>query len=200
MSQKGKKVSKQSQSDALSDGDATIAQSVEQLIRNEKVEGSTPSSGIKRRCGKHGDLTIEHVAVTQYKGKTQYQCRQCNRERARKHYANPEKRAKKQEKDRKYWEENKKAIMERRKRTQCNDKRRLAYCRNADAYRQQCNAKQAEYRRTLSDSYIKKLIQNGDKEIKFEDIPDSLVRLAREKVRLRREIKRKQRKERKDSE
>lgn len=147
------------------------------------------SEKIVKNCGKHGQLTLDQVHVYQYKGRTLRQCLQCKRDRARKHYDNPINREKKNEKDRQHWAENKETITKRRKEGDYNENRRKYYQKNIEKYREICNEKQKVYRENMHSTYVRKIIQNGDKDIPLGLIPDSMVELKRSIMMLKKGIR-----------
>ena len=137
------------------------------------------SSDIVKRCTKHGELTISQVHVYKYKGKTLRQCLKCNRDRARKHYETQENRDKKNAKDRERWRENKESITKKRKEGNYNANQRKYYYEKIEENREQYKAKQKKYRTELHDSYIKRVIQAGDKTIPLSSITQEMIQLKR---------------------
>lgn len=138
---------------------------------------------IIKKCAKHGDLIAKDVKAGIYKGKKYKKCRKCENERVKKYYAklysDPETHNKLKEKDKAYWKENKEKIKEKRLKNGDAESRRKAYKKYLPRYREHCNAKQKQYREELHDTYIRKIIQNGDKNITFDMIPQSMVNLKR---------------------
>jgi len=128
-------------------------------------------------------LTAKDVKTGIYKGKRYKKCRQCEHERVKKYYAkiyaDPDSYNKLKEKDKTYWKENKDKIKERRIKNDDAESRRKTYKKYAPRYREKCNTKQKQYREELHDTYIRKMIQNGDKNITFDMIPQSMVNLKR---------------------
>lgn len=147
---------------------------------------------IVKNCQKHGQLILSQVHVYKYKGRTLRQCLLCKRDRSRKHYADPFNREKKNTKDRQHWAENKETITKRRQDGNYNDNRRKAYHKNPERYREASNVKQQVYRDNLHDTYIKRIIQNGDKNIPLDSIPDGMVKLKRAIMMLKKGIRNKQ--------
>lgn len=150
----------------------------------------------KKICKVHGELQKSEIKSGIYRGKKYRKCKYCELERSRKYhtekYNDPEWVKQKHAKDKKRWDEKKEQITEKRQTPESLQKRRDAYKKLAPRYREKCNKKQKEYRDTLHDHYVKKTIQNGDKSIKFDSIPESMVNLKRSLMMLRRGIKNKQ--------
>lgn len=113
------------------------------------------------------------------RGRKYIKCRICERERARIYYNNN--KEKRNAADRKYFAENKEAILAKRK---ANPLIRRRYY-----YNDYSREKQNQYRDELHDSYIKKLIKNDDKNMSTDDIPAELIDLKRSVVQIKRTIK-----------
>lgn len=148
---------------------------------------------ITKECKAHGVLAIENMKVGIYRGKRYIKCRFCENERARAYtkrkYNDPEFVKKKHERDKKRWEEKKEEITKKRQQPEALEKRRNAYHRNLDKYREECREKQQRYRDNLHTHYIKKIIKNDDKTIKFSAIPKEMVDLKRAIMQLKKGIK-----------
>lgn len=144
-------------------------------------------------CAKHGELSEKDVKQGVYKGKKYRKCKYCELERSRKYhgkmYENEEWVKKKHATDKERWEKKKEEIKLKRQKPSALEKRRLTYAENPDKYRTKCNDKQKEYRETLHDHYVKKCIQNNDKELKFNKIPQSMINLKRSLMMLKKGIK-----------
>jgi hypothetical protein len=140
-----------------------------------------------KRCAKHGELSASQIKSGVYRGKKYNKCRKCENERFKKYR---DKNAEKlNEKDKAYWKENKPKITERRQAPERLAKRREWAQQNKDRYASYYAAKQKKYESELADPYIKKRIQNGNKLIRFDMIPNSLVELQRAIIKARRGIK-----------
>lgn len=144
-------------------------------------------------CKKHGDLTIKDLKTGIYKGKKYKKCKKCELERSRvyreKLYSDPATHEKEKQRNKKYWEENKQEIKQRRIKNNDPEKRRNQYKKYATKYRDYCNSKQKEYRENLHDSYIRKIIQNGDKNIPLMSIPPGMIKLKRAIIMARKAIR-----------
>jgi len=150
---------------------------------------------ILKICSKHGELNESGVRGGVYKGKKYLKCRQCEIDRAREYtkkiYEDAEKIKKKHANDKKRWETKKNEITLQRQKPESLEKRRDAYKKLAPRYREKCNEKQKKYREELHDSYVKKVIQNGNKSIKFDAIPQGMINLKRSIMMLKKSISRK---------
>lgn len=159
------------------------------------VDESVDENAIIKTCTIHGELTAAQCKMGTYNDKPYVKCHACELERSRvyhkKKYEDPEWVEKKHAADKKHWEENKDAIIKRRQRPEARVKRKENYTKYNERHRNDCNKKQQQYRDTLHDHYMKKIIQNGDKSIKFDDIPDAMVELKRATMMIKRGIKQK---------
>lgn len=148
---------------------------------------------IVKICQIHGELSADQVKQGVYRGKKYKKCKQCEQARGveyhKRLYADPEKAEAKRAKDRAYWAENKEKVSARRQLPERQAKRRETYKANQSHYNRNCKEKQQKYRDELHDHYIKKLIQNGDKSIKWEHIPPALVEFKRSLMQLKTTIK-----------
>ncbi len=146
-----------------------------------------------KECKYHGLVSGENVYDRTYKGRRIIKCKLCINDKNKKYYdklyQDDLKAQAKRDKDNKYWKDNKEKITEKRKAPARLALRRDAYHRNADYYREKCNAKQKAYRENLHDSYIKKIIQDGDKNISFNDIPQSLIDFKRTIMNFKKSIR-----------
>lgn len=150
-------------------------------------------STILKICKKHGELTKEDLKTGVYKGKKYRKCKKCESERVKEYYkkiyADTEKHAKLKQKDKDYWSKNKDSIKKRRVENDDPGKRREQYKKYAPRYREKCNEKQKEYRETLSDVYMRKIIQCGNKNIPLMSIPQSMIKLKRTIMLAKKSIK-----------
>ncbi len=148
---------------------------------------------VVKTCNKHGDLTLKDLKVGIYKGKQYKKCRKCEIERSREYYkklkADPDAQKRLRKKDKDYWENNKEKIKERRIKNNDPAKRREQYKKLAPRYRENCNLKQKEYRENLSDTYMRRIIQNGNKSIPLMSIPQGMLKLKRAIMLGKKEIK-----------
>ena len=146
-----------------------------------------------KTCKIHGELSPENIKSGVYRGKKYSKCRLCENERSRvytkKIYADPELVAKKHARDKARWQTKKAEITAKWQTPEARAKRKAQYKEYAPRYRESCNQKQQQYRENLGDHYVKKLIQNGNKDIKFNLIPPALVELKRSVIQLKRAIK-----------
>jgi hypothetical protein len=144
-------------------------------------------------CKVHGALTEASIKKGIYRGKPYRKCLACELARSRayhkKKYADPEYIKKKHARDKARWEAKKPEIKAKRATPEAKAKRREAYKVLAPRYREKFNATQRVYRETLHDSYIRKMIQDGNKELKFADIPQSLVNFKRTLILARKRMK-----------
>jgi hypothetical protein len=144
-------------------------------------------------CKIHGELSPDLIKSGVYKGKPYRKCKQCEYERGviyhKKQREDIEKLEAKRLKDKAYWEANKTKIKERRLTPESQARRKASYPIYNERYRTKYKEKQAEYRDNLHDSYIKKLIQNGDKNIKIDSIPQSIIEFKRSLIKLKKGIK-----------
>lgn len=140
-------------------------------------------------CKIHGYLKEVQVKCGVYKGKPYRKCRQCENERAKK-YAEKN-REKLREKDRKYWAEHKEEISEKRREPERLERRREWGKENYERYADYYREKQAKYNAELADPYIKKVIQNGNKNIAMRDIPPVMIELQRAIMTVNRRIREK---------
>jgi len=145
------------------------------------------------KCKIHGELAESEIKHGVYRSKKYRKCSHCELERSRKYHAKKYKDEEwvkeKHERDKKRWEEKKAEITLKRQNPESLAKRRAAYKKLAERYRDKCNAKQKEYRETLHDHYVKKIIQNGDKSIRIADIPPGMVMLKRAIMQAKKAIK-----------
>ncbi len=144
-------------------------------------------------CKKHGDLTINDLSIGVYKNKKYKKCKKCENDRSviyrEKIRANSILHEIEKQKDRDYWTNNKDKIKQRRIKNCDPVKKRMQYKKYSLRYREHYNQKQKEYRENLSDTYIRKIIQNGNKNITFMSIPEGMIKLKRSIVLARRSIK-----------
>lgn len=144
-------------------------------------------------CKKHGELKKDDIKSGKYRNKNYRKCRLCERDRARDYTkrvnADPEKRKHRLDKDKNYWKENKDAITKRRQQPEVLEKRRKWHKENAGRYAEGYKLKQQKYKQELHDAYVKKIIQNGNKDLKFNEIPPAMVELKRAVMSLKRGIK-----------
>lgn len=159
---------------------------------------------IVKICQIHGELSADQVKQGVYRGKKYKKCKQCEQARGveyhKRLYADPEKAESKRAKDRAYWAENKEKVTAKRQLPERQAKRRETYKANQSHYNRLCKEKQQKYRDELHDHYIKKLIQNGDKSIKWDDIPPMMVEFKRTLIKLKKGIKLQSMQRRSDSE
>lgn len=154
---------------------------------------------IYKKCKVHGDLTtLKQLKCGVYRGKPYKKCRQCENERVKKY--SDKNREKLNEKDRKYWAEKKEQITKRRKEPEKLAKRREWAHENKERYAPYYRAKQIKYKETLADPYIKKRIQNGNKDILMSMITPGMVSLQRAIFQAKGAIKVKQMKEKQENE
>jgi len=148
---------------------------------------------IVKSCSKHGPLTETDIRIDTWKNKVYRRCKKCIYEKNLKYFSkqatNEEYMKKKRERDALYWIKNKDEIMKKRVARDDNGKRRESYKINAEKYREIYKIKQQTYRDNLSDSYIRKIIQNGNKDIKFKDIPQALIECKRSCILLKKALK-----------
>lgn len=148
---------------------------------------------IIKTCSKHGDLEEKDVKQGVYKGKNYKKCRFCEIDRSRAYYKKMYEHAnfveRKHEKDRLRWQEKKKEITKQRQTPEAQQKRREAYHAKKEHYNRHCKDKQKKYREELHDSYVRKVIQNGNKFLKLKDIPQPLIDLKRSLMLLNKGIK-----------
>jgi hypothetical protein len=146
-------------------------------------------------CKKHGKLSTENIKTGIYKSKRYYKCRLCEIERSRKYYSkmyqNPDFIIKKHEMDRLRWIEKKEEISEKRKTPEIVQKRKKSQKVYYNNNRKYYLEKQSFYKKNLSDCYVKKIIQNNDKSIKFSQIPKELVELKISLILFKKGIKNK---------
>jgi hypothetical protein len=149
---------------------------------------------VYKKCKVHGDLTtLAQLKCGVYKGKKYKKCRQCENERVKK-FAEKN-RDKLRAKDRKYWSEKKEEITKRRQAPDKLAKRREWGKENKEKYAPYYREKQLKYKMTLADPYIKKRIQNGNKDILWDQITPGMVELQRAIFKAKGAIKIKQLKE-----
>lgn len=142
---------------------------------------------LKKTCKIHGELTPDLIqSLVNKRGYPFTRCRLCERERNKRYRI--QNREKIRERERQYWENNKEAIKEKRilnnhmTSTDC-------YHANPKKYREHYRAVQKKYRDELHDSYVKKCLQDGNKELKFDDFSPDMVELKRSVMQLKRETK-----------
>ncbi len=147
-----------------------------------------------KECKHHGLVKGDDVYERTYQGKVVTKCKLCinlkNKKYNEQFYKDEEKVKAKRERDNKRWATHKEEITEKRKAPERLEKRREAYHAKGDYYRDKCNQKQKVYRENLHDVYIKKIIQNGDKNITFESIPKSMIEFKRTLMNFKKSIKR----------
>lgn len=148
---------------------------------------------IKKTCLVHGVLKASDIKSGVYRGKKYNKCRLCDNERSKRRYdaihKDAELHQKEKQRHKDYWAKNKTKIAQQRIARDEPAKRRETYQKYAPRYRAKCNAKQKEYREQLHDTYIRKMIQDGNKELKFSDIPQSLVEFKRSLILMRKKMK-----------
>jgi hypothetical protein len=150
-----------------------------------------------KNCKVHGDVSNDDIYIKRYRKngiwKHTIYCKKCIHAKNAKYYdkkmQNPDYVAKKKELDKKRWLNKKPEITEKRRQPERLAKRRDAYYAKQEYYQEKCSAKQKKYRENLHDSYIRRLIQDGNKELKFAAIPDSLVRFKRTLMQCKKAIK-----------
>lgn len=144
-------------------------------------------------CKKHGELSENDVRGGIYKGRKYIKCKQCETERSRiyskKLYLDPDLVKIKHERDKARWENKKHEITLKRQQPDALEKRKEAYRKNIDKYRSFYKGKQKKYRDELHDTYIKKIIQNGNSLIRFDSISRQIVDLKRSLMILKKGIK-----------
>jgi len=144
-------------------------------------------------CKKHGDLTINDLSIGVYKNKKYQRCKQCAKDRCaiynKKINENEILNEIKKQKNKDYWANNKDKIKQRRIKNCDPEKKREQHKKYASYYNKHWNKKQKEYRENLSDTYIRRVIQNGDKNIKLMSIPEGMIKLKRSIILARRSIK-----------
>lgn len=149
---------------------------------------------IVKRCSKHGDLKRSDLKTGIYRGKQYRKCKHCELDRSRKYRANvlldEQKHEKMKEKDRNYWAQRKAEISERRRSPEALQKRREWHNKeeNRERYNEKYRVRQRQYREELSDTYVRRIIQNGDKNIKFCAITQSMIEFKRSLIGLKRGI------------
>lgn len=144
-------------------------------------------------CKKHGNLTVEQLDTGIYKGKKYYKCKKCEKQRKKlyweKKYQDSEYMNKKKKRDNARWKLKKNEITEKRKTSEARHKRKIFYQENIEKYRGLYKVKQKHYRENLHDSYVRRIIQDGEKSIKFKMITPEMINLKRAIILLRRGIK-----------
>ncbi len=148
-----------------------------------------------KQCKIHGPLEATDLKIGIYKGKKYKKCKKCELIRSRayykKKYQDKEFVALKNENDRKRWKENKETITKKRQTPESKAKRNQWYQDNVDKERTRYRKKQTKYKDELHDTYVKKVIQSGDKNLKFSNIPPQLVAFKRSLMLLKRGIRNK---------
>ena len=149
---------------------------------------------IVKTCYQHGELHAGQVYARAYtrKGVTKHylECRQCLKQRSRQYRVMH--REAELERDRQYWAKHKAALTAKRTTAEAKAKRRNWY---ANSPEQQAKAvERAKIRNkadrdALADTYIRKLIQNGDKTIKWNTIPQELLDYKRTLIELKQAVK-----------
>lgn len=141
------------------------------------------TDSIIKVCPKHGDLIQDDIKVWKYKNKTYRRCKKCISEKNSRYQEkmrnNAEWVAKKKEKDNARWSANKQQITEKRRQPEALKLRKEWYQENKERLCPTYREKQINYRKSLHDTYIRKIIQAGDKSLKFSNIPQSLVDFKR---------------------
>jgi hypothetical protein len=147
---------------------------------------------ITKNCKIHGDISGDDIYDKTFKSKRIIKCKLCikikNDKYYKKVYQDENKVAEKKQRDKDRWKERKTEITAKRKQPEALAKRRDAYQKNIEKYRTKCNEKQKIYREQLHDVYIKKIIQNGDKNIPLDRIPRSLIEFKRAIIRFKKGI------------
>ena len=148
---------------------------------------------IIKTCKIHGDLTLKDLKIGKYKNKTYRKCHKCELDRSKKYYAkifaDIDLRDKKRKKDHDYWENNKDKIKKRRKENFDKIKNNEQREKYSTYYKSHWNEKQKSYRNDLHDTYLKRLIQNGNKNIPLHSIPKEMIELKRSLVKVKRFMK-----------
>lgn len=137
-------------------------------------------------CKKHGYLTEDKIKSGIYKGKKYRKCRECENERAKVYVAKNKEKIKVKEKA--YWTKNKEKIQEKRALPENIEKNKKWREANKGKYNEHHKIKQREYRAELADTYIRRKIINGNQYIHAQDIPDTMVDLARANIHAKRRM------------
>ena len=147
----------------------------------------------KKTCTIHGDLSEKEIKSGVYRGKKYYKCRHCEIERSRKYHAKKYQDKDwvnaKHAKDKARWETKKEEIKKKRKTPEAMQKRRKTYAAHNEKYRESYIKKQRNYRDTLHDSYIKRLVRNGKKEADSFPLPKSMIEFKKAILLAKRKIK-----------
>lgn len=141
-------------------------------------------------CAKHGE---QNYKVWPYKNKLMKRCRLCLHEKNKRYQAkiknDPLRLEENRARHREYWAENKETIKKKRDTPERKEKERLTRRTHFNKYREQYKAKQQHYRDNLSDTYVKRILQGGNKDLKFNDIPEPLVEAKRAVMLLKKGLK-----------
>lgn len=139
-----------------------------------------------KTCRKHGELKPEQISTVKYKNKNYRKCKLCISDKNKRYISRPEIKAKRKDYEKIRWETKKDEIKERRIINKNNEKRRESYKKNIEHYRTYSKLNQKKYRVELKDSYIKKVLADGN--CSHLDIPDSLVRAKKAIMQLKKQI------------
>lgn len=148
---------------------------------------------MNKTCKVHGVLTPENIQVLKWKNKTFIKCRHCERERSRRYMAkkeltDPDFLKRKNQRRKAEWVRDKERLTEERKKPENIERRKQWYKNNIEKVRTFARNKQREYRKNLADPYVKHIIHNDDKNLPIKIIPQDLVELKRNIMKLRRKI------------